>query len=75
MRLQLINANELISHVNKEKVRGNKCKGGKSGKVKTIQNIVILCLNTAISCVRLSSLLFRYLFPGTNYMAGNDNKI
>jgi hypothetical protein len=44
------------------------------GEVKNVQNIVILYLNTAISCVNLMPLLFRCLFPGITYMADNDGR-
>ncbi|MFQ5714433.1 MAG: hypothetical protein ACE5GU_10430 [Candidatus Scalinduaceae bacterium] len=44
------------------------------GEVKNIQNIVILYLNTAISCAMLMPLLLRYLFPGISCMAGNDGR-
>jgi hypothetical protein len=42
--------------------------------IDKIQNIVILYLNTTISCVNLMPLLFRCLFPGTSYMADNDGR-
>jgi hypothetical protein len=45
-----------------------------SRRSKKIQNIVILYLNTTISCVNLTPLLFRCLFQGTSYMADNDGR-